>query len=205
MLAAVTAFGVYFWLTPASDNQPVQPSDTVLQQSETESSESNDPVEEPASSSETDSPEEPAITDSGEPKEEPTVRRKSSPVTKPEVKPYDPTEETETSSQPDEIVLIESEESTGTVVSSSVEVEIDATSRKLDFHYQFRDNKLILFGSFEKDLYTILEFFHENKRTVFLSYNSAYYLLDESKSKPTPLKSVTDPALLKKLQEFSGK
>jgi hypothetical protein len=91
------------------------------------------------------------------------------------------------------------------VSNSSMQVETDNANKKFDFHYAFSDNKLLLYGSFGKDLYTILEFFNNNKRTVFLHYNSNYYLLDESVEKPTPLKALNDPVLIQKLREYKGK
>jgi len=130
--------------------------------------------------------------------------KKTKPVTKPDLTPYDPTLEQEANSIPDEVIPAIEETQDDAVVSSSMEVQIDNSNRKLNFHYQFKDNRLILFGSFEKDLYTILEFFHENKRTIFLNYNSSYYLLDETSKTPTSLTAVTDPALLQKLREFKG-
>lgn len=87
---------------------------------------------------------------------------------------------------------------------SSIAVETDNTNKKYTFHYQFKNDKLILFGSFEKNLYEILEFFSENKRTAFLYYKESYYLLNDDNEKIKPLTPISDPVLIKKLKEYRG-
>lgn len=89
-------------------------------------------------------------------------------------------------------------------VTSSIEVETEGESRKYNFHYMFKDNKLVLFGSFENNLYEILEFIAGEQRTVFLYYNNGYYLLDLDKTTPTELVPIKDKALLNKLRQYRG-
>ncbi|HEX5169318.1 MAG TPA: hypothetical protein VFW11_09090 [Cyclobacteriaceae bacterium] len=125
----------------------------------------------------------------------------SGPLKQPSVAPYDPTKELEHSDEKPQNM----EESTPAVSNSSITVVTDNSDKKLDFHYQFKDGKLFLLGSFEKDLYEILEFFNNNKRTIFLYYNSNYYLLDEGRAEPTPLKAITDQSLLQKLKASRAK
>ena len=84
---------------------------------------------------------------------------------------------------------------------SSLIVETDTENRRYSFHYQFRAGKLFLYGPLEKRLYEILEFFSDEKRTVFLYYKENYYLLDEKDFDIKPLTPITDPSLLKKLRE----
>lgn len=90
-------------------------------------------------------------------------------------------------------------------VTSSIEVETNKESRKHNFHYAFRNNKLVLYGNFEENLYEILEFISEDDRTVVLYYKSTYYLLDTDKEDPTPLVAIRDRALLDKLKKFRKK
>ena len=85
---------------------------------------------------------------------------------------------------------------------SSIVVETDNTNKKYTFHYQFKNDRLWLYGKFEKNLYEIMEFFTDNKRTIFLYYQDSFYLLEESQTKPTPLAAIADPVLLQKLKEF---
>lgn len=89
-------------------------------------------------------------------------------------------------------------------VTSSIEVETEGDSRKHNFHYMFKDNKLVLFGSFENNLYEILEFIAGDQRTVFLYFNNGYYLLDLDKTTPTELVPIKDKALLNKLRQYRG-
>lgn len=93
----------------------------------------------------------------------------------------------------------------GTVKNTTIAVEIDNSNKKFNFHYQFKDDKLFLYGSFEKNLYEIMEFFgDDNKRTVFLFYKDNYYLLNEENQKIKPLVPITDQTLIKKLKESRG-
>jgi hypothetical protein len=85
---------------------------------------------------------------------------------------------------------------------SSIVVETDRENNRYSFHYQFKDGKVFLYGPFEKNLYEILEFFANDQRTVFLYYNDRYYLLEEADSKIRELNLITDPSLLKKLNEY---
>jgi hypothetical protein len=128
--------------------------------------------------------------------------REENALKQPTVAPYDPTKELEDGGEKPEVV---EENNTPSISTSSIAVITDDTDKKLNFHYQFKDGKLFLLGSFEKDLYEILEFFRNNQRTIFLYYNSNYYLLDEAQSQPTPLKAITDPTLLQRLKDSRGK
>jgi hypothetical protein len=76
------------------------------------------------------------------------------------------------------------------------------TDKKYNFHYQFKDDKLYLYGSFEKNLYEIMEFFSGNKRTMFLFYKDNYYLLNEEDQTVKALAPIKDQALLEKLRDY---
>jgi hypothetical protein len=86
-------------------------------------------------------------------------------------------------------------------VTPSIAMETVANS-KYHFDYQFKENKLFLYGIFEKNLYEIMEFFSNNKRTMFLYYKDNYYLLNEDDDKVKPLTPIKDEALLKKLKDY---
>ena len=49
-----------------------------------------------------------------------------------------------------------------------------------------------------------MEFFSDNKRTVFLFYKDSYYLLNEEDEKIKPLAPINDPTLIKKLKDYRG-
>lgn len=88
-----------------------------------------------------------------------------------------------------------------TAVTPSIAMEAVANS-KYHFDYQFKENKLFLYGVFEKNLYEIMEFFSNNKRTMFLYYKDNYYLLNEDDNNVKPLTPIKDETLLKKLQDY---
>jgi hypothetical protein len=90
-------------------------------------------------------------------------------------------------------------------VTSSIEVETDTMSKKYSFHYVFKNSKLVLYGAFERNLYEILEFIGDEKRTVVLFYKSTYYLLDIEKTQPTKLTPIRDQKLLKMLKAHRSK
>lgn len=92
----------------------------------------------------------------------------------------------------------------GTISTPSIAVEagVNGNNGKYNFHYQFKDDKLFLYGVFEKNLYELMEFFSNNKRTMFLYYKDNYYLLNEDNDKIKRLTPISDPALLKKLKDY---
>jgi len=113
---------------------------------------------------------------------------------------FDPSEETEAPGATPETKITESTPLT----KSSIVVETDSNNKKYNFHYQFKNGKLYLYGTFEKNLYEIMEFFSGNKRTVFLYYKDSYYLLNEENETIKPLAPINDPSLLKKLKDYRG-
>lgn len=123
----------------------------------------------------------------------------SQPVDKPALDVIDPSEE-----------LTESTPTRGTASTKPVltipkmNVEVDSSSKKYSFHYQFTDGKMILFGAFDKSLYEIIEI-NGGSHSVFLYHKENYYRLDESKNEITPLEPVKDKALIQKLKEYRKK
>jgi hypothetical protein len=90
-------------------------------------------------------------------------------------------------------------------ITPSVSVQIDSENKKYNFHYQFKDNKLFLYGPFEKDVYEIMEFFNEEKRTLFLYYKEQFYLLKDNNTSLKALAPIQDAELLNKLKEYRNK
>lgn len=75
---------------------------------------------------------------------------------------------------------------------------------KYDFHYQFRDSKLFLYGDFE-NTYEILDFNMNNDRALYLFTNSKFHPLDVNTKKITTLNPVKDRALISELESLRKK
>lgn len=87
---------------------------------------------------------------------------------------------------------------------SHVQVEMDSSNKKYDFHYQFAGNKLMLYGSFDRSLYEVLEI-NTGNHALFLFYKNNFYLLDEEQQKIARLSPINDQVLLKKLREYRSR
>jgi hypothetical protein len=123
--------------------------------------------------------------------------------TQPKFDLVDPTNEIEDGNK--RSISNEKEEIKKPVISASqVAVEIEASNKKYPFHYQFNQGKLLLYGSFDKSLYEILELNGE-KHSVFLFYKDSYYSLDESMHTITKLEPIKNVALVNKLKEYRGR
>lgn len=122
----------------------------------------------------------------------------ASPVRKPDIKPADPTEEFSQENTQEEGTPGRSE-----ISASKMEVITELADKKHNFHYQFSQGKLFLYGPFDKSLYEIIEI-HGDGHAVFLKYRENYYLLDEKESNITPLVLIKDSQLLKKLKEYQN-
>jgi hypothetical protein len=129
------------------------------------------------------------------PKRSATEKQK---VKEPAIDVFDPTKEAESESSSPRI-----DGPIGNVnPNPSIEVSVDSENKKYNFHYQFRDGKLLLYGPFEKGLYEIMEFFSEDKRTIFLFYKENFYLLKDDSNKLKNLNVIEDQVLVKKLKEY---
>lgn len=189
LIATIT----YFYIN-RKESEPVntvQTEEQIQEPTKNESNQHEQPIEEqPTAEPESKPVEKPAKKELKETKQQ----------VKPSIQAYDPTEEdTETATQKfeqEQLNLI-----SNAFVTSSMEVEIHTADKKYNFHYVFKDGKLVLYGAFEKHLYEILEFISHDQKTVALYYKTNYYLLDLNKSTPTQLTPIKNPELLKKLRE----
>jgi len=210
IVAGLVSTGLYFYLNQ-DENSVAQPAITnEIKEENTE----NTVVDESKPTAEADQAEQPNQETPVE--SQPKVAEKqtaespapetSTPATveeQPAVEPstldvFDPSEDAESAEQ---AAAEEIGPKVATKSSIAVETEVD---KRYNFHYQFRDNKLFLYGSFEKNFYEIMEFFSNNKRTMFLFYKDNYYLLSDSDQKVKPLSPINDAALLKKLRDYRG-
>jgi hypothetical protein len=90
------------------------------------------------------------------------------------------------------------------IVTSRIGVDINSSSSKYSFHYQFIQGKLVLYGIFDNGLYEIIEV-NGDTHSIFLYYKDNYYLLNEKQSAITPLTIIKDEELVKKLKEYRGR
>lgn len=188
IVAGLVTTAVYWYFT---DSEPAESIVSKTEEVEEPTEEANLPEEPPVIEEKAE--EKKSASSSAE------VTTPTAEVTKPKLDIYTPESAEESANlqkEHDQIAFI-----TKAFVTSSVEVDVESGNKKYNFHYIFRGGKLVLYGSFENNLYEILEFIAENKRTVFLYYKTSYYLLDEQVETPTLLVPIRDAKLIKKLKE----
>ncbi|MBL0743962.1 hypothetical protein [Chryseolinea lacunae] len=197
--AGVVATGLYFYLRPSENTVASAETATVTAPIEMKQ-DAVAPEAQPKPEEVTVPAEVPAAT-LRKADEKPAAKTQQADV-KPEerkaLEPFDPSETAENTSP------AKTDDAAPAVVSSKsrIVVETDTNNKKYTFHYQLKENKLMLYGPFEQNLYEILEFFTDNKRTTFLFYNSNYYQLNDEGDKIRSLTPIKDPELLKKLKEY---
>jgi len=121
-------------------------------------------------------------------------------TTKPTLEVFDPSEDLKESMPTREMI----EPSKPGLATPALEVDVDSSNKKYSFHYQFVNDRVILFGSFDKSLFEILEI-HGNTDSTFLFYKENYFLLDGTRHEITPLEVIKDKMLIKKLKEYRNK
>lgn len=70
------------------------------------------------------------------------------------------------------------------------------------FHYQFSDNKLVLYADFSNKLYEVLELNQDNTKRMFFCYDSKFYQLNANQVEISPLKEVQDKGLIQILSAY---
>jgi hypothetical protein len=126
----------------------------------------------------------------------------TTPVRKPDINVIDPSSELSSDEKKTDVET--SRNGRSEISPSNMEVITGIDDKKHNFHYQFAQGKLMLYGPFDKSLYEILEI-HGDGHAVFLYYKENYYLLDESQTKIMQLQAIRDGELLKKLREYRGR
>lgn len=217
LVAGAIGAGVYLYLKPGKETTTAQ-QESAATETQPESVVTSDtaPATEtsstaPAAQHETATPPAPgeqapaaATNKTARSKDTAATVPDASTMAKPNVTVFDPSEEGGNTAAHDDGSLRESSTEPKSA-KAEIEVRTDSNNKKYTFHYQFKEGKLYLYGSFEKNLYEIMEFFSDNKRTVFLFYKDSYYLLNEESDKIRPLTPISEPVLLKKLTDYRGK
>lgn len=134
-----------------------------------------------------------------EPQKSSRAAQQVNPIQKPELAPADPSREFAEESVPDHPGPFS--ESRQGISRADVTVTVNRTHQKFQFHYQFEQGALHLFGPFDNGLFEILEIQGET-RNLFLFYQSNYYGLSEEQSQVTRLEAVSNPDLLRLLKAY---
>ncbi|MBX2894072.1 MAG: hypothetical protein KF763_01425 [Cyclobacteriaceae bacterium] len=188
--------GALYWYNDQPD-QPIiaEPEDTIQVITETEQ---NSPVGEEFIPIETNKKEEQVFVN-------PELKKQSASASavKPFLQVVDPSQElVESTSSP--VNHGEVRSSAPAIELTSIQVDIDTASKKYKFHYQYTQNKVVLYGSFDRSLYEIIELNGEN-HSVYLFYQNKYYHLQETATDITPLEPLTDKAALMRLEAYRKK
>lgn len=200
--AGVLAASLYFYFKPEI-NLPDASTDLLKKSEQLKNEKPQE--EQPASSGDSSTSVPPAEEKKEEVKPEEKKEKKAVPavkvsaVQKPSIKVSNPSDDLQSdeSNGNDELASTTRRSATA----SSVTIDVDSSSKKYDFHYQFVANKLMLFGAFDKSLYELIEVNGENA-ALFLVYKDQYYLLDQQQKEITKLQPIKDMALIKKLKEY---
>ncbi len=88
--------------------------------------------------------------------------------------------------------------------SSTEKVEIqNILDDRYDFHYQYYDNKLFLYGDFKGIPYEILALNNADGTRLFLSYNDQFYMINRNQREALPLLPIENQQLVKELKIIS--
>lgn len=200
VIVGAIATGLYLYFNPADKTRVDEPTESVQSPQAEPSEQRQNPVQdEPSEQNDAVSSEKQEGNNDVTRRKE-TSQTKQAPVEQPVIEVFDPTEEAK--AEDDAAASDESPRTTATQPASTIAVEVEKNHRSYSFHYQFKQGSLFLYGPFEKNLYEILEFFSDDKRTVFLFYKDSFYLLAEDDEKIKPLTAITDPKLINKLKEY---
>jgi hypothetical protein len=211
-LVAVAGLAIYFFYPENSDVQPVQTEEVIVLD------DSTDNVSDLPADDQNNQPDE-IITEISEEKPEENAtetKEHSEPVDKtetvePEVKVSEENKNPvvapsfEDPKKTDSNVSLPEGEVTGKamVATENLEVAVNNTNKRYEFHYALENKQLTLYGDFQNELYEILEFNTATMKSWFLSYGGSFYSLEQTNGKITSLEKVTDTALLNTLKEAS--
>lgn len=74
--------------------------------------------------------------------------------------------------------------------------------RQYNFHYQFIDHKLYLYGDFKGVPYKIIALNSEKDKRLFLEYNGHFYAISDEQKEIVPLHPIEDSIFLRKLNRM---
>ena len=89
-------------------------------------------------------------------------------------------------------------------VATGINVEIKEDP-KFNFHYKFEEDNLFLYGTFNEEIYEILEIKDGNSGGLFLYFKEKFYRLTKENQKIVPLEEITDQVTNRRLEEIKNK
>ncbi len=103
-------------------------------------------------------------------------------------------------------VVEEAEPGSNPQIKSEKKLDIDVKQHpEFNFHYQYSNHKLFIYGSLDKEPYRLLELKQSGKNNLYLAYDGKYYWLKDHTIKPEPLKPIRDRALLRSLRDLDSR
>jgi hypothetical protein len=85
--------------------------------------------------------------------------------------------------------------------SPSMEIHLQK-SENFNFHYQFYQGKLFLYGDFGKSPYQIIELNTNFGKKLFLFYDSTFHTIKNEQVIVAPLEEITDQNLVSELNDM---
>jgi hypothetical protein len=85
------------------------------------------------------------------------------------------------------------------------DLHIEVKNTKKQFHYQYYNNKLFLYGEFDSSPYEIFELNSKKDKELYLFYNNDFYGLKQGQTKITPLQLIKDNEKLEALKALRNK
>lgn len=83
---------------------------------------------------------------------------------------------------------------------SNISVEIKR-KKKYDFHYEFTEDRMVLYGKFNEEPYELIEVNLADGKKIFMKYKDDYYAIEPT-TEITPLKVITDQSLIQKIKDI---
>jgi hypothetical protein len=85
------------------------------------------------------------------------------------------------------------------------DLHIEVKNVRKQFHYQYYNNKLFLYGDFDSNPYEIFELNSRKDKELYLFYNNEFYGLKQSQTRITPLQMIKDQEKLNALNALRNK
>jgi len=106
--------------------------------------------------------------------------------------------------QPSDIKLPENNLLEKAPSESTLIVETENKFKEFNFHYQVKNNKLLLYGNFE-DTYEIIDLIKGSKRTPYLYYQGKYYPVNLNQATIVQLSEVSENNIIEQLDNLRTK